>query len=306
MPDLPDAMGHQARWIYQTGSSPRTINSSSTRIAPSSDTFRKGASIFFGTGLRGTRGRHIVQSRFGPNSYAGVWTFEPSIQNLYDLLPLVMGAGSAGSYTLGETLGEFDFMRDETTTVFRYNDVAIDSMILRGSPGGPVVCQLGLVGLSSAKGATFPSGTSLPVSVQANHEPIMVHDLVITMQSATRYIEDFELALYNNIRQPLRNSQNPRNNNPGQRIMTFNTSTAFRSAEYSALFDQSKDGAAAALTFTSQTDPNANATFSLTRLQVPSEDPIVTGPDEIYLPVAGFVSGAGSTKEMTATVELAT
>lgn len=304
MPDTPDVMGHQTRWIYQAGASPRTINSSSERIALSSDTVRKGGSIFFGTGLRGTRGRNVVQSRLGPNSYAGVWSLEPSIQFLYDFLPLIMGGGSAGSYTLAETLGNFDYMREMgTTTVFRYYDMAVDSAIFRGSPGGPLVLQLGLVGLSSAKGATFPGSTTLPSStLPANHEPIMVSDLVMTMQAAGRYIEDFELAIYNNVRQPLRNSRDPRVNNPGQRVVTFNTSTAFTASEYSALFDQAKDGAAASLVFTSTTDASASATFSLTRLQVPSEDPIVAGPDEVLLPLAGFVNGQGSSLEMTATV----
>lgn len=304
MPDTPDSMGYASRTCYQTGSSPRTINTSSTRIALSSDSYRKGGSIFFSTGLRGNASRHISQSRFGPNSYAGVWTLEPSIRFLYDFLPLVMGGGSAGSYTLADTIGNFDFLSDRGATIFRYYDVAVDSFILRGSPGGPLVCQIGLVGLTSAKGQSWTGPTSLTVTPQANYEPIMVSDLVMTAQSASRYIEDFEFAIYRNIRQPLRNSRDPRVNNPGMRMITFNTSTAFTSSEYSALFDQSKDGAAATLAFTSTTDSNASATFSLTRLQVPSEDPIVNGPDEILLPQSGFVSGASTSLEMTAAVTL--
>lgn len=305
MPITADSMGYASRTVYQTGSSPRTINTSSTRIALSSDSFRKGGSIFFSTGLRGNGGRHISQSRFGANSYAGVWTLEPSIRFLYDFLPLVMGGGSAGSYTLADVCGDFDFMSDRGGTIFRYYDVAVDSFIMRGSPGGPLVCQIGLVGLTSAKGVSWTGPTSLTVTPQANYEPIMVSDLVCTAQSASRYLEDFEFAIYRNIRQPLRNSRDPLVNNRGMRMITFNTSTAFTSTEYSALFDQAKDGAAATLAFTSTTDANASATFSLTRLQVPSEDPIVNGPDEILLPLAGFVSGASTTLEMTAAVTLA-
>lgn len=305
MPDTPDSMGHQSRWIWQSGSSPRTINSSSKRVSLSSDTFRKGKSIFYGTGLRGSRGRNVVQSRFGPNSYAGVWSLEPSAQFLYDFLPLIMGGGSAGSYTLGETLGNFDFMRDTGATVFRYNDVAVDSAVFRGSPGGPLVLQLGLVGLTSLKDQTFPTGTTLPTAtLPANHEPIMVSDLVMTMVSAGRYIEDFELGIYNNVRQPLRNSSDPRVNNPGLRVITFNTSTPFTSSEETDLHDQSKDGSIATMVFTSTTDASTSVTFSLTRVQVPSEDPIVSGPDEILLPIAGMVCGQSTSLEMTATVTL--
>jgi hypothetical protein len=297
---MADSMGHQARWIYQSGSSPRTISSSSKRVALSSDTFRKGSSIFFGSGLRGTRGRHVVQSRFGPNSYAGVWTLEPSYEFLYHFMPLIMGAGSSGTFTLTETLPGFDFMRDTGGTVFRYNDVVVDSAIFRGSPGGPLMLQLGLVGLSQTSGATFPASTEL--STNAENEPVMVSDLAITMASATRYIEDFELGIYHNVRQPLRNSRDPRANNAGLRVITFNTSTEFSATEMSALYNQSKDGAAATMVFTSSTDSGYNATFNLRRLQVPAEDPIVAGPDEILLPLSGFVNGVSSNTEMTAVV----
>ena len=299
---MADSMGHQSRWIYQSGSSPRTIDSSSKRVALSSDTFRKGSSIFFNSGLRGTRGRNVVQSRFGPNSYAGVWTLEPSYQFLYDFMPLILGGGSNGSYTLAETLAAFDFMRDETATVFRYNDVVIDSAVFRGSPGGPLMLQLGLVGLSQSSAETFPSGTALATS--AENEPVMVSDLTITMQSATRYIEDFELGIYHNVRQPLRNSRDPRANNAGMRVITFNTSTPFSSSEMSALYNQAKDGAAATLAFVSTTSNNYSAQFNLRRMQVPSEDPIVAGPDEILLPLSGFINGQGTNLELTASVNL--
>lgn len=272
-----------------------TFDSNSYRFAFTSDSVRKQGTILESAGIRGTREAFTTDTRQGPYTVSGTLVTDASPLMLDYFLPKILGAAeSTDNFNTAETLPEFDMVVDRVGGVFKYSGLRVNRATFRGSKGQLIQMSLDLIGESEAT-ATVPFSTW---SFAAGDAPYAFTDSTVSLYSANRSVNDFELTIDNALVANGYNSLAAVDITTTDRIITFRTSTKFTSTELSALYDQGVAGAAATITWTNN---NMSTVCSLGRFQIPPQTPIIDQNAEVTLPLEGIVRGNSSIADISFT-----
>lgn len=287
---------YQAAWSFEDGASP-TFDSSSDRWDFKSDSVKKDEALLATTGLRGTRGQIVANTRRGPYTVDGDLVIEPSPAFLSVWLQRAMGGGTATAPALADALPEFGMMAERAGDCVKYEGLKVNRLRLSGRAGGLIECSINVVGKTETGSQTF---TGAALGTTAAYEPLQHADLTLTLESAARACLDWELTIENGVRGRLANGLTTDFVIPGQRKIMFNCTVPYDSTVDSALYTSiTKDGAAGTLALANS---GVSTTFSFSRLQVARQSPQIAG-DEFTLSLRGEVRGA-TAAEMTCAVDI--
>ncbi len=149
-------------------------------------------------------------------------------------------------FALAESLPAFGVLIDRVAETFQYTNCKVNTATFRGSAGGLVELMLQLVGMSEITGTAFPAVT---LDTTAKAAPYVFSDGVLTLQTASRQMMDFELVIDNGLSHRFTNSQTAASITPQDRTVTLKTTNPFTAAELD-LYGQTTAGAAGSLVLT--------------------------------------------------------
>ncbi len=286
------SMGHQSRLSLAAGGT--AIGSYTEAYEFLTESLRKQLTIVDTAGLRGTRSHPAERTRDGTYAIGGGLQFHATPAMLDLLLPRILGANEATDvFALAETLPEFDVLIDRVAKRFVYGGCQINRATFRAAAGGPLELDLDVIGKTEVVSATaFPSITA-PVD-----PPYVWQDCVCTVNGSARVVTQWDLTIDNALNARFSNSQTATDIHSTDRIVTVNLTVPYTSSEVD-LYGVNTGGAAAA-TFVF-TNGNYSTTFSIAKLQVPDQSPVVDGRGEILLQLQGVAKQSSTTKELIIT-----
>jgi hypothetical protein len=123
---------------------------------------------------------------------------------------------------------------------------------------------------------------------------------VLTLQSNARLVKDWTLSIDNAVETTFYNSLSASTITRKDRMITFECSNPYTSAEVD-LYNQALAGAAASLVL-AQAGTDYSLTFAFATLQFPDHSPVVNGRQEIPLTLSGVARMVDSTKELITTL----
>jgi hypothetical protein len=118
------------------------------------------------------------------------------------------------------------------------------------------------------------------------------------VNGSSRVVTEFELVIDNALNARFSNSQTATDIHSTDRIVTANITVPYTSAEVD-LYGVNTGGAAAA-TFVF-TNGNYSTTFSIAKLQIPDNSPVVESKGEILLALQGTAKKSSTTNELVIT-----
>jgi len=285
-------MGHQSRLSLAAGGT--AIGSYTEAYEFLTESLRKQLTIVDTAGLRGTRSHPAERTRDGTYAIGGGLQFHATPAMLDLLLPRILGANEATDvFALAETLPEFDVLIDRVAKRFVYAGCQVNRATFRAAAGGPLELDLDVIGKTETVSATaFPSITA-PVD-----PPYVWQDCVCTVNGSARVVTQWEMTIDNALNARFSNSQTATDIHSTDRIITVNLTVPYTSSEVD-LYGINTGGAAAA-TF-AFTNGNYSTTFSIAKLQIPDQSPVVDGRGEILLQLQGVAKQSSTTKELVIT-----
>jgi hypothetical protein len=285
-------MGHQSRLSLAAGGT--AIGSYTEAYEFLAESLRKQLTIVDTAGLRGTRSHPAERTRDGTYAIGGGLQFHATPAMLDLLLPRILGANEATDvFALAETLPEFDVLIDRVAKRFVYAGCQVNRATFRAAAGGPLELDLDVIGKTEVVSATaFPSITA-PVD-----PPYVWQDCVCTVNGSARVVTQWDLTIDNALNARFSNSQTATDIHSTDRIVTVNLTVPYTSSEVD-LYGVNTGGAAAA-TFVF-TNGNYSTTFSIAKLQIPDQSPVVDGRGEILLQLQGVAKQSSTTKELVIT-----
>jgi hypothetical protein len=285
-------MGHQSRLSLAAGGT--AIGSYTEAYEFLTESLRKQLTIVDTAGLRGTRSHPAERTRDGTYAISGGLQFHATPAMLDLLLPRILGANeSTDTFALAETLPEFDVLIDRVAKRFVYAGCQVNRATFRAAAGGPLELDLDVIGKTEVVSATaFPSITA-PVD-----PPYVWQDCVCTVNGSARVVTQWDLTIDNALNARFSNSQTATDIHSTDRIVTVNLTVPYTSSEVD-LYGINTGGAAAA-TFVF-TNGNYSTTFSIAKLQIPDQSPVVDGRGEILLQLQGVAKQSSTTKELVIT-----
>ena len=251
-------------------------------------------------GLRGTRSRDISRLRPNTRIAQGSINLQPTANEWANLLQWIFGGTPTGSgtvtYPLSDTLITQYLSIDRVSKVFTYSNVAVDRATFSATEGGPLQLRLDLIGTDETIGA---SGSFPSLSLDTATNPFLFFDLALTIGATQQYYcKNFELTI-NNFLDKTRfyNNQTLTAIYPEDREITFKTNLAYGAAV--ALYNAGSGGVAMNATFTYGVQ-----VLSMTAgtLAFPRKPPVISGKQEIMLPIDGYLMKSGSNLELTTTL----
>jgi len=286
------SMGHQSRLSLAAGGT--AIGSYTEAYEFLAESLRKQLTIVDTAGLRGTRSHPAERTRDGTYAIGGGLQFHATPAMLDLLLPRILGANEATDvFALAETLPEFDVLIDRVAKRFVYAGCQVNRATFRAAAGGPLELDLDVIGKTEVVSATaFPSITA-PVD-----PPYVWQDCVCTVNGSARVVTQWDLTIDNALNARFSNSQTATDIHSTDRIVTVNLTVPYTSSEVD-LYGVNTGGAAAA-TFVF-TNGNYSTTFSIAKLQIPDQSPVVDGRGEILLQLQGVAKQSSTTKELVIT-----
>lgn len=293
--------GTQARYAFDSAT---PFDGSSVPLELSSETLGKKVTIFDTEGMRGTRSHHSARTRFGNNDVSGAITWHPSPADLDDWLSRIMGAAEvADAFDFAETLPEFVCLIDRVADVYQYTGCKVSKATFRGSAGSGIELSLDVLGKTETDAQSYP-GTVPALGTAANDAPYMFSDGVLTLQSGTREIFDFECVIDNVCLARFVNATDATDILETDRIVTLGVNLGFYDGTGGGsdgnedLLDQALAGATGTLVFT---NGGMSTTFTFGVLQSPTISPTVTGRGEIPMTLEMTARMTGSTNELVIT-----
>jgi hypothetical protein len=285
-------MGHQSRLSLAAGGT--AIGSYTEAYEFLTESLRKQLTVVDTAGLRGTRSHPAERTRDGTYAIGGGLQFHATPAMLDLLLPRILGANEATDvFALAETLPEFDVLIDRVAKRFVYAGCQVNRATFRAAAGGPLELDLDVIGKAEVVSATaFPSITA-PVD-----PPYVWQDCVCTVNGSARVVTQWEMTIDNALNARFSNSQTATDIHSTDRIVTVNLTVPYTSSEVD-LYGINTGGAAAA-TFVF-TNGNYSTTFSIAKLQIPDQSPVVDGRGEILLQLQGVAKQSSTTKELVIT-----
>jgi hypothetical protein len=245
--------------------------------------------------LRGTRSHSSERVRRGNRRVDGTINMCPTPVELATLLPLIYGGTPSGtSYPLGESLTLFNLFAIRDSTVYTYENCAVESATFSASEGGPMQVSLTVVGKEETVGGTAGATTLLDLTTQ----PFVLMDAVATVASSTRQISGFSLTIRNFLEVKYRNSTTPTQIVATDREVTLDLPISFGTD--SALYGSALAGVAVSLALT---NGNTSLTWSATKVQAP-KNPIPIGERNIIdFPWRGVARKDSTTLELTTVLD---
>lgn len=245
-------------------------------------------------GIRGTRSHQSERVRFGAKVVGGD-VILPVAASMLDLwLPRILGAAKSGTdFLVAETLPEFQCMHDTVEKVFTYTGCKVGKAVFKGSAQSPLVTvTLSIIGKDRSPGnaGTFPSLT-MPVDM-----PYLFNELVLTVDSVSRPVEDFELTIDNMGKARMVNSFTADSIMITDRIVTLSFTNPFES-DMVDLLDVARGGMSGTLVWT-PSGSNASTTITLPAIQIPVDDPVVSGKDQISNKITAICRRTSSSAEI--------
>lgn len=293
---------YQAKWSFEDGATP-TFDVNSDAWDLKSDTVKKDEKLLTTSGIRGTRGRVVANSRRGPYDVGGDISIEPSPAFLSRFLQRAMGGGTTTAPALADALIEFGMMAERAGDCVKYVGCKINSLKLSGSAGGLIDCTINLFGKTETGGQTF-AGSAL--GTDGSYEPFQHADLVLTLEGAARTCLSWDLTIQNNVRARGANSYTADFLIPGPRKIMFNCTVPYDSTVDADLYtDITKNGSAGTLLLQNDNQSALNdvsCTFSFAAVQVARQSPQIAG-DEFTLAVRAEIAGTTGA-EMTCSLDL--
>lgn len=246
-------------------------------------------------GTWGSRSMRSERTRANTRRVTGTLILHPNPVELDQLLPSILGAAeSTDIFDVAETLPTFSVVVDKVTKVFTYATCAISKATFRGSAGGPLELQLDIEGLDSSVGnaGTFPS---LTLNVASPH--YLFADCAFSLSSTAYKFRSWELTIDNMLdTERYLNSLTRISLQPKGRIVTVKLDGPY--GDNSALFDVAATGIAVTATFT---NGNVSVLFDTPKVCFPANEPVLSGKDEIMLPLEGLAKKAASSYDIRVT-----
>ncbi len=257
----------------------------------------KRGSIIDASGLRGSASHRSERTRTGNYTVQGTIEMQPSPEELALLLPWVFGTAASGNvYALADAVVSRYVTVDKVAKVFTYAGCYVNKATFKSSEGQAMSLSLDVVGQTETVGnaGSFPSVTF------QNTPPFIHSEAVLTLQSSSRLVKEWTLTIDNSLETMFYNSVSASRITRKDRIITFDCTNPFTSAEVD-LYNQALSGAAASLVL-AQAGTNYSLSFAFATLQFPGQSPVINGRQEIPLHLSGVARMVGSTKELIATL----
>jgi hypothetical protein len=244
--------------------------------------------------IRGTLSHGSERVRRGVRRVDGSLVMAPTAVELATLLPMILGAAASGtSYALADTYTAVDLYGVRDSTVYTYDDVAVETATFYATEGGPMQVTLSVVGKDEAA-----SGSMGAVAVDTTTQPFVLADAVVTVNGSAREVSSFELTVQNVLEVKYRNSLTPTQIKKIDRIVTLSLPISLGTD--SNLYGSALAGVAATVVLTNGT---VSLTFSLAAVQAPKE-PLPFGQRGILdFPWRGVARKSGSTLELVTTLD---
>jgi hypothetical protein len=286
------SMGHQSRLsLAATGTA---VGSFTEAYEFLSESVRKTLTIVDTGGIRGTRSHAAERTRDGTYAVAGTLRFHATPAMLDLVLPRILGANeSTDTFALAEALPEFALLIDRVAKRFLYDGCQVSRATFRATAGGPLELDIDILGKTEAV-----SATAFPAITAPTDPPYVWQDCVCTVNGSSRVVTEFELVIDNALNARFSNSQTATDIHSTDRIVTANITVPYTSAEVD-LYGVNTGGAAAA-TFVF-TNGNYSTTFSIAKLQIPDNSPVVESKGEILLALQGTAKKSSTTNELVIT-----
>jgi len=250
------------------------------------------------SGIRGTRSHPKERCRVGTYSVTGPISFQPTPEEMANLLPRILGAAPSGTtFAVAEDLPEFDVFIDRITKVFTYAGCKCISANFKGSSGSPLTLDMNIVGKTETiSNAGTAIGSSLVPGLTA---PYVFMDGVLTLSGDTREFKDFDLMI-DNVADTSRfmNSLTLTDIPILDRKVTLTVTVPY-TTDNADLYDQALAGAAGTLVFT---NGNYSTTFTFANLKATSQaTPTVNAKQELMLGLNLTAYMSSTTKEIVVT-----
>ena len=265
-------MGHQAKL---------SINAINTPFV--SETLGKTNTHMARVGIRGTRSHDVDDVAMGPSGVAGTIRLEPTLIELHAIVNHVLG----GDGVVAEAATAVDIIIDRVTNVYTYAGCKVSRLRIAGSQGGIITADLDIVGTTESDAGS--------VAEPASAGPCIFNRCTLTLVSAARPVEEFELIIDNAIEPKFYNSLTATDLMERDRVVTLRTRHPYNTTADSGLYDQALAGATGTLVIN---DGSSAGTFTFGKLQVPAESASVDGKGEIFLELNMTARKDGATREI--------
>lgn len=251
-------------------------------------------------GMRGTRSRIDGRTRFGLKTVQGSLSFDPTPEELANLLPWILGGNASGtSYPLAETLTSRYVAQemDSSCKWSEFSGVYVNRAVFSASEGGVLSLGLDLIGTDETlkTAGTFPSVTF------GETTPFVFHDCSggSSIFSEGMNIKNLQLTIDNQLAARFFNSRTATSIKPRDRIITFSCGVEMSNANYNTLY-----GAEAAQEIDVQfTNGAYSLRFVMPYVRAAFQTPSIPNRDEILYQLNGQALRSGSTMELSTTLD---
>lgn len=253
----------------------------------------------YGRGLTGFRGKLASRTRDGIKVVGGSLDLHPSPAFINDGWGLrLLGGGSAGTWTLANTLPTFDMLADRVAAIMQYDTCKVAGWTLTGSQG-LLSLSIDVLGTDRTTGVSWPSPTPPALGTTAAFQPYVVTDCTLTLNSVEYNFDTFVLSVSEGVRPKHRNSLTAIDLLEGERSISFAFAPPFTSTTAANLWRQWLTSGTSNLEI-AITNGNVSDTITLNTTHFDDVDPVVDNDDEILLPMDGLIcTTAASNSELT-------
>lgn len=262
------------------------------------ETLHEEAEIIETNGMRGTVDHNKERTREGLKRVFGSIKVPCSRLVLDALLPYITGGTEAANvFPLEESLPEFYMMVDRGAKVYTYAGCRIARASFSGTQGQMLMLDLDI----EAETETTGTAGSFPTLTMPNEKPYIMKDGVLTLQSATRLFNNFNLTIQNQLNTELFENTLMRYDIPlVDRVITLTTDHPW-DTDNTDLVAQALDGAAGTAVFTNAVTSGDVLTFAMAAIQYANKTPTHQAKDVTRLPLEGMVRSSGTTKPLIIT-----
>lgn len=295
------AQGALSRLYVEPGSSPHVFDASSETYEFLYETLQKQGRIVGGHGIRGTRSSPSERTRAGAYTVGGRIALNIDTAMLDLFLPRILGGTEvADSFPLAESLPSFGVLVDRVTQRFEYQDCVVNRALFHGKAGpgdgDPDLLELTLEILARNR----VLGTAAPavnLSTAANVSVYVHSDAVFTFAAAGREVKEWWVLIDNHVQPRWVNSLTATRFCPADRTVSVRARLPY-DTDTANLLEQATAGAAGTIALTNAGATGLTTTFTFATLQVPAEDPIIRGKQEIDLFLNMVARSVTVTKEL--------
>lgn len=303
--------GSQGNLILSTDTETTTGNAysysvSSVLIPFDSESMQARQIFVTADGTRGTRAHNYQRYTEARTEVSGAITFRPGYVNMGTIMERVLGGTiAAGVVSPAETLPYFGVLIDRVATVssaaWEYLDCKVARCIIRGSAGEPIEMTLELIGRTEGTSTAFPGSPPTITDSEEEWRPIVFSNGTLTAEGATPKFENFELTIDNVVEPIFRNQNTAHEIRAQDRVVTLSTDIELTTANVTAHYHINPGTEAAGILAFS--NDLMNLQFDFAKLVAPQESPVVTGKNNIPLPLSFTAFEDASNPDIKCTID---